>query len=176
MSTLMLPGRQAVPFWRAAAACALALVLGACGTLGGSGPRPPAAGAHPADAGVMTTERRWLQQWFADTPVVITQRDDGPVSVTVPRQFCFDAGRTSVKPALAAVLDKVAESLRRTPSARVALLAAPGDTPDPSPLALQRATRLRAHLQMRGARHDQLGEGTATTSAAVLLRLELAAR
>ena len=79
-----------------------------------------------------------MQSWFQGTPVLIGQRDDDAVSVDVPREFCFDPGRSSVKPALAAVLNKVAESLLRMPMVRLQLLAAPEH---PVTLAVSRKDR-----------------------------------
>ena len=113
----------------------------------------------------------------------ITQRSDGAVTVEVPVAFCFDVGRSSVKPALAAVLDKVAESMRRVPTLRLPLLAAPegatgasvaSGTSGSAPLALQRAQQMQKHLQNRGVAAARLGPPTASTEAAVQLRLEAA--
>jgi outer membrane protein OmpA-like peptidoglycan-associated protein len=101
----------------------LVVVLAVCGcsSVGQPAPAaPPAPAAAPADQraavpAALAVERQWLQSWFQGTPVLIGQGDDGALSVDVPREFCFDPGRSSVKPALAAVLNKVAESLRRVP-------------------------------------------------------------
>jgi len=93
----------------------------------------------------------------------------------VPREFCFDAGRSQVKPPLAVVLDKVAQSLRRS-GARLPHVAAPGDTPSASPLALQRAAQVRKHLLARGVPAARLGAPAATTVAAVQVRMEPAPR
>jgi outer membrane protein OmpA-like peptidoglycan-associated protein len=134
-----------------------------------SAPPPPAAAPAPP----LAVERAWLQSWFDGTPVAIEQVADGDVSVAVPREFCFDAGRSKVKPPLAAVLDKVAQSLRRS-GARLPLVAAPGDTPVASPLALQRATQVRKHLLARGVPAARLGTPVATTVAAVQVRMALA--
>ena len=125
----------------------------------------------------LSTERQWLQQWFKDTPVQIVQQGDA-VSLDVPREFAFDAARSQVKPPLAAVLDKLAQSLRRVPQARLELVAAPGDGSGggsaASPLAMQRATQVRKHLLSRGVPEAQLGSPSVTTVAAVQLRMELA--
>ena len=75
---------------------------------------PSTAAPAAAPAPPLAVERAWLQSWFDGTPVAIEQVADGDVSVAVPREFCFDAGRSKVKPPLAAVLDKVAQSLRRS--------------------------------------------------------------
>lgn len=125
----------------------------------------------------LVVERQWLQSWFTGTPVRIVQQGSGPVAIEVPQAFCFDGGRSSVKPPLAAVLDKLALSLRRTPTARLQLLAAPGDGPAATAeLALQRAAQMRSHLLSRGVHAGQLGPPTATKVAAAQLRMELTAR
>ena len=169
----------------------LTLAVGACTSAGPRGPPESAAApAPPATADARTgvsaalgVERQWLQSWFKDTPVRITQRSDGAVTVEVPVAFCFDVGRSSVKPALAAVLDKVAESMRRVPTLRLPLLAAPegatgasvaSGTSGSAPLALQRAQQMQKHLQNRGVAAARLGPPTASTEAAVQLRLEAA--
>ena len=130
-------------------------------------PGTPARGRHP-----LAVERDWLRSWFEGTPVAIAQRDDGPLSVDVPLAFSFAPRRSTVKPALAAVLDKLAESLRRT-RAVLPGLAAPADPDGPPALALQRAGALRAHLLSRGVAVAQLGAPAATQVAAVQLRMEL---
>lgn len=179
------PARLARPSWRVAAA---ALMLAGCAvTPSGTGPAstaptPPAApAADPAadpDAGRPTAlmiERQWLQSWFKGTPVRISQRGEGPLDVAVPVEFSFDAGRSPVRPALAAVLDKLAESLRRVPSARLVLLAAPADAKQDArqaaTLAAQRGARIRAHLLSRGVPSGQLGAPTASSAPAVQLRV-----
>ncbi len=133
--------------------------------------------APAAPPATLATERQWLQSWFAGTPVQISQRGDGPLAVSVPREFCFDAGRSTIKPALAAVLDKVAESLRRVPQARVQQLAAPADAGAAAgaALAVQRAAQLRARLLSRGVQVAQLTEPTAAADAAVLIQVALKA-
>lgn len=137
---------------------------------------PPASGPAPnartAAAEALAIEQRWLQDWFRGTPVRISQRNDGTLAVDVPREFCFDTGRSQVKPALGAVLDKVAESLRRRPGTRLTLLSAPGDTGAAAPaLALQRATGVQRHLRDRGVALARLGEPVAEGSTAVQLRI-----
>ncbi|MBG6078833.1 outer membrane protein OmpA-like peptidoglycan-associated protein [Rubrivivax gelatinosus] len=116
-------------------------------------------------------ERQWLQSWFDGTPVVIAQQGSGPVAVNVPLEFSFDAGKRGVKPPLAAVLDKLAESLRRQPQMTLAL-AAPGDAGGDETLAAQRAAALRSYLLGRGASSAQLGTPQAAAGRAVRLQLE----
>ena len=102
----------------------------------------------------------------------ITQRGDGAITVDVPLEFSFDSGRSAIKPALAAVLDKVAESMRRVPAMRLPMLAAPEGAMGGAPLATQRALQVHKHLLNRGVAAARLGPPTSTTAAAVQLRLE----
>ncbi len=126
-------------------------------------------------AAALAVERKWLASWFEKTPVVIGQRSDGAVTIDVPRAFCFEPGRSAIKPALAAVLDKVAESMRRVPGAQLPLLAAPDDAMGSAKPALQRSTEIRDHLRGRGVAATRLGKPSVTTAAAVQLRIEAAA-
>ena len=155
-------------------ALVLAALLAGCAGVAPPAPSPPpptTPAQRTAAAEALAVERQWLGSWFRDTPVKISQRGDGAVSVEVPREFSFDAGKASVKPALAAVLDKVAESLRRAPQAQVALLAAPDDGAVTTPLALQRAERVRAHLRSKGVADARLGKPAPAAAGTVHLRL-----
>jgi len=154
---------------------AAAALAGCAGVTTAPSPPPPTTPAQrTAAAEALQVERQWLGQWFRDTPVKIAQRGDGAVSVEVPREFSFDAGKASVKPALAAVLDKVAESLRRVPQAQVALVAAPDDAEVATALATQRAERIRDHLRSRGIAASRLGRPSPAATASVQLRLTAA--
>lgn len=140
-------------------------------------PATPTPSARTAGAELLAIEQRWLQEWFRGTPVRIAQRSDGSLAVDVPREFCFDVGRSQVKPALGAVLDKVAESLRRRPGTRLTLLSAPGDpagsgsSAATATLALQRAAGVQRHLRDRGIALARLGEPVADGNASVQLRI-----
>lgn len=140
---------------------------------------PPAVPPTPAEqrtaaASTLAVERQWLAAWFKGTPVVIAQRPSGAVVVDVPREWCFDPGKDAVKPALAAVLDKVAQSMRRTAIAELHLVAAPGDTAAGNALALRRAARVHEYLRSRGVAEARLAKPTATTVNAVQLRMDAA--
>lgn len=161
------------------AAWLLILVLHGCSSTPSPAPPASAAPAVPPAAPAprpssLAVERQWLQSWFEGTPVRIAQRSEAAFTVDVPRDYCFDAGRSIVKPPLAAVLDKLAQSLRRKPAARVELLAAPGDAAAVSPLAQQRADSVRKYLIARGVSSEQLGPPTGTAVPAVQLRVGLA--
>ena len=120
----------------------------------------------------LTVERQWLQSWFQGTPVVIAQRVDGGLDIDVPVDFCFEHGRSKVMPALGAVLDKLAESLRRAPRVRVVPLAAPGDGDGASTLATQRADQIAGGLRARGVSAARLAKPTAASLPEARLRLQ----
>jgi len=134
---------------------------------------PTAAQQRTAAASTLAVERQWLASWFKGTPVVVAQRPDGAVVVDVPREFCFDPGRDTVKPALAAVLDKVTQSLRRTPTAELHLIAAPNDASGSAALGVQRATRVYDYLRAHGIPAGRLAKPSAASGAAVQLRMEV---
>lgn len=135
---------------------------------------PPTAQQRSSAAAALGVERSWLAAWFRGTPVQIAQRGDGAVTVEVPRDFCFEPGDSRVKPALAAVLGKVADSMRRLPAARLTLLAAPADPGAAATLALQRAAKVREYLLARGVAAARLGPPAAAGASAVQLRMEAA--
>ena len=171
MPRLQFPRPGALP----CCALAVALQLAACTLV--KPPQAPASApaAQPAAAAssALRTEQRWLQSWFEGTPVKISMDGDDVLAVEVPREFCFDAGRSQIKPALAAVLDKVAQSLRRNPSSRVGLLAGPSDAAGAAPtLATARASAVHLHLRNRGVAGSRLGTPVAGAPAGVQLRIE----
>ncbi len=134
---------------------------------------PSQAAQRSAAASTLAVERQWLASWFKGTPVVIAQRSNGAVIIEVPREFCFEPGQEIVKPALAAVLDKVARSMRRTAIAELHLIAAPGDPGgNAGDLGLRRATRVYEFLRARGLPQGRLAKPTATSGSAVQLHIE----
>lgn len=164
-------------------ACRLVLSLALVGCASVDAPAPPvdpvapvprsAADQRATTPAALTIERRWLQSWFEGTPVVIRQGRDAAVSLEIPREFCFDTGRSGVKPGLAVVLDKVAESLRRVPAAHLAVIATPADGEVANArLSAQRAAQVQQHLLARGVPAARLGAPTGALAPAVLLRIE----
>ena len=151
--------------------------LGAC-----SSTPPPARPQAPAPAPTpdqraavpahLAVERQWLSSWFKGTPVRIRQVDDGAIAIDVPREFCFEPGKTAVKPALGAVLDKMTQSLNRVPLASVTLIAAPADASAAPALALQRAAQVQQHLRTAGVRAERLGKPSVASAPAVQLRID----
>jgi outer membrane protein OmpA-like peptidoglycan-associated protein len=81
-------------------------------------PRAPAPGTPSATP--LATEQRFLEDWFRGTPVVIAAQPPVTLQLDVPLANSFDAGKADIKPALNAVLDRVAQSLLRQNAARAA--------------------------------------------------------
>ncbi len=136
-----------------------------------SGQHPESAQAAPADA--LAVEQQWLLSFFSGTPVDIQRTDDGALVVTVPAEFCFYAKATIIKPPLAAVLNKVALSLRRLPLARVTLIAAPPDPGSSSNgLAGQRAKAIAKRFRSFGILAERLVAGSAAADANVRLAIQ----
>jgi len=100
---------------------------------------PPRPGQPPPK--VLAGEVTWMKQLFEGTPVAIVAEDDGAMRVDVPLNFSFDDKATAPKPPLRAVMDKVAQTLARQPSAKVHV-----GTPGPS----GRASAMRSYLMSRG--------------------------
>jgi outer membrane protein OmpA-like peptidoglycan-associated protein len=171
-----------------APAAMLGLVFAVLALAGCAGVAPPPPSAPPASApatpanqraaapAALGVETQWLQSWFKGTPVLIEQNGNGAITVEVPLDFCFKPGRASVQPALNAVLDKVAESLRRVPASALVLVAAPGDggSGRDVTLALERAAAMRERLRSRGVPSSRLAQPSAAAAGAVQLRIDAA--
>ena len=101
--------------------------------------QPPRPGQPPPN--VLAAEVTWMKQLFEGTPVAIAGEDDGSMRVDVPLTFSFDDKSNAPKPPLRAVMDKVAQTLARQPSAKVHV-----GTPGPA----ARTTAMRNYLIGRG--------------------------
>jgi outer membrane protein OmpA-like peptidoglycan-associated protein len=158
----------------AALCCALlGTLLAGCGSLPSAPRTADSPGAPPAaERPSWVVEQRWLHQWFRGTPVKIHSQREELLTVEVPLDFCFDDGRANVKPPLAAVLDRLAASLRREDSARVHVAAA-SDPRGSKALALRRATAVRSYLVARGVQPYRFTAVQAADRPLVELRLEL---
>jgi len=130
----------------------LALVLLAgCATrapVGAPSPSVAPGAAHPPQP-TLGAEQQRLAALFDGTPVVFAMQPDGSLRVEVPLRFSFDPGSFTVKPPLAAVLDRIATSQRRG-SSRL-LVVAPGDKRGKGlTLGSDRAGSTRDYLVGRG--------------------------
>lgn len=117
-------------------------------------PTSPAASTAPASTPVpprpaLAAEQKRLAELFKGTPVVFSMQADGSLRVEVPLSFCFDRGSFVVKPALAAVLDRLARS-QRGDTTKLKVSAA-GDTATSNPNLLRdRAASARDYMVARG--------------------------
>lgn len=174
----------------------LALWLGACATSGGPasaglpapapgvppstgtpGTAPGTGGARPAPIPATTplaTEQRFLQEWFRGTPVVISTQPPLLLQVSVPLANSFDAGRSDIKPALNAVLERVAESMRRHPGARLTINAPP-DGNGAAALAQARSAKVRDSLGGKGINATRVTTAEQPQSGPLLLQLAMPA-
>ena len=133
---------------------------------------PPGSRPLPPPVSPLVSEQHWLEEWFRGTPVLISLADVNTLAVDVPLANSFDTGKTVVKPALAAVLDRIATSLRRQPGMRMSIAAPPDAAANNMTLASARAQQVRNHLVAHGVPATRMsGVGTARAGAAVQLRL-----
>jgi outer membrane protein OmpA-like peptidoglycan-associated protein len=137
-------------------------------------PRAPTPGTPAATP--LATEQRFLEDWFRGTPVVIAAQPPVTLQLDVPLANSFDAGKSDIKPALNAVLDRVAQSLLRQNAARIHVNA-PADASGSAALAQSRAQRVREALGSKGVAATRVAvtEATPRAGGPVQLRLTLPA-
>lgn len=98
----------------------------------------------------VASEQRRLRDELRDAPVVVIETTpEGRLRVAVPLRYCFETGRSAVKPPLAAVLDRMTPGLK--PGGFDVRVAAPADGRGGSALLAQdRAASVRDYLVARG--------------------------
>ena len=110
---------------------------------------PSAPGASTPARPTLASEQRRLASLFEGTPVQFTMQSDGSLRVTVPLRHSFDPGRFAVKPALGAVLERIAAS-QRNEASRV-IVAGPADPNSRNTrLSAERAAAARDYMVGRG--------------------------
>ena len=130
---------------RVASLLLLLLWLAGCTSLPGG----PASTGGPAEPPPTVSDEQWrLRRELAGTPVDVDLDSDGRLLVSVPLRYCFDAGRSAVKPPLAAVLEKLAGGLKRQNT--TLRVRAPGDPRGSRFLATDRAASVRDYLVALG--------------------------
>lgn len=136
-------------------------------------PQPPVTGAEPAPpvlppSAPLAAEARWLNDLFAGTPVRVTGERDGSVRLQVPMKYAFEgaaaAAASAPKPPLQAVLDRLSQSLKRQPSARLQAAA-------PGPASAERLAAIRSHLAGKGVANWRVAQAGTPADGQVLLRL-----
>jgi outer membrane protein OmpA-like peptidoglycan-associated protein len=138
-------------------------------------PRAPTPGTPAATP--LATEQRFLEDWFRNTPVVIAAQPPMTLQLDVPLANSFDAGKSDIKPALNAVLDRVAQSLLRQNAARIHVNAPADASGGNGALAQSRAQRVREALGSKGiaATRVAVTEAAPRAGGSVQLRLTIPA-
>jgi hypothetical protein len=132
-------------------------------------PGAPAIPGLPVDA-PLAPEARWLSNLFAGTPVQVVGEADGSVLIQVPLKYAFDPGTPTTVPSatpkapLQAVLDKVSQSLKRRPAARLQAVS-------PGPSAAERMAAMRSALVAKGVPTWRVAQASPAGDDHVLLRL-----
>lgn len=132
-------------------------LAGPAGTAGRSGPGSGAdagrsSGSADDAGGDFASLRQRLLRDFRGTPVQIdTGQTDaaGFLRVAVPQPHGFEAGRVAVRPALAAVLDRLVEPLQQQPRWTIRI-AGPVDAKGSGWIGPDRANAVRDYLVMKG--------------------------
>ncbi|HJV69675.1 hypothetical protein [Ideonella sp.] len=162
LAGLLLAGLQACQTARTPAA------PGAPSAPGAEPSAPPAKPTMPPDA-PLAAEARWLGELFEGTPVKVSGERDGSVQLIVPMQYAFDASAATAaapKPPLQAVLDKLSQSLKRQPTAKLQA------SPPAGAASAERLAAIRTHLAARGVPAWRLAAaGPAPDAQQLLLRL-----
>lgn len=98
----------------------------------------------------LEAQRKHLVDALRGTPVTVESTADHRLRVEVPLKFCFDAGRSVVKPPLAAVLKEIATGLKPHAQAEVRIAAPSDGAKGSAQLAQERAASTRDYLVSRG--------------------------
>ena len=136
----------------------LTALLAGCATAPSTTPSAPGgpvtATALPRAANglspALEAQRLRMADAVAGTPVVVAATANQQLRVEVPLKFAFDAGRVTVKPPLAAVLDQLATGYKPQVLLTELRINAPTDDKGAAGLATQRAQSVRDHLVSRG--------------------------
>ncbi len=191
----MMPMSFSSALWRTPFCIVTVLLISACasspsspsGVLGApassGSPTDPNAAQRPSapttpPANPLATEQRFLEDWFRGTPVVIAALPPVTLQLDVPLANSFDTGKADIKPALNAVLNRVAQSLLRQNAARINVNApadASGNAALAPALAQSRAQRVRDALGLKGiaATRVVLAESAPRAGGPLQLRLTI---
>jgi outer membrane protein OmpA-like peptidoglycan-associated protein len=151
-----------------------AVLLAGCASRPASAPAPsapvpsatapaPAAASAPVHV-TLASEQKRLAALFRDTPAVFVMQPDGSLRSAVPLRYCFERGSSVVKPALAAVVDRLAKSqLQEASRFRVAAPPDPGTKGDAkeAPLLRDRVAAVRDRLVSQGIAASRITLGGA---------------
>ncbi len=143
-------------------------VLGAA-TAGGNKGKSAATGAA-IGAGVgaiggyiwskrMEEQKAKMEQATQGTGIDVVRTPDNQIKVQIPSDAGFDVGRAAVKPQLAGVLDKFAQSMRDHAATQIRIIGhtdSTGGDAINNPLSFERAASTRDYLVARGVAANRI--------------------
>lgn len=101
----------------------------------------------------MEQQKQAMQQATQGTGVQVTQTADNQLKLNVPSDVSFDTNSAQIKPNLAPVLDRFAQTLNANPGSTVRIIGHTDNTGTDSindPLSVNRAASVRQYLAARG--------------------------
>lgn len=101
----------------------------------------------------MQEQKAAMEQATQGTGIGVTQTADNQLKLDIPSDLSFDSGRSDIKPALHAVLDRFATTLNQNPVTTVRIVGHTdnvGSDAINNPLSVNRAAATRDYLVSRG--------------------------
>lgn len=101
----------------------------------------------------MDKQKRDMEQATKGTGVQVTQTADHQLKLEIPSDISFDVGRADIKPNLAPVLDRFAQTLNENKGTKVRIVGHTDSTGSDAindPLSVNRASSTRNYLASRG--------------------------
>ena len=101
----------------------------------------------------MDKQKRDMEQATKGTGVQVTQTPDNQLKLEIPSDISFDVGRADIKPNLAPILDRFAQTLNENKAAKVRIIGHTDSTGSDAindPLSVNRASSTRSYLASRG--------------------------
>ncbi len=135
----------------------------------------------------MEDQKRAMEQATQGTGVDVTQTADNQLKLNVPSDVSFDTGRADIKPNLAPVLDRFAQTLNANPGTTVRIIGHTDSTGTDAindPLSINRAASTRQYLAARGVdpariaidgrgSHEPIADNNTTAGRAANRRVEI---
>jgi outer membrane protein OmpA-like peptidoglycan-associated protein len=107
----------------------------------------------------MQKQKAEMEAATAGTGIAVTQTADNQLKLEVPSDVSFDTGRADIKPNLAPVLDRFAQTLNANPVTTIRVIGhtdSRGSDAINNPLSINRAASVRDYLSARGVRASRV--------------------
>lgn len=135
----------------------------------------------------MEQQKQAMQQATQGTGVEVTQTADNQLKLNVPSDVSFDTNSAQIKPNLAPVLDRFAQTLNANPGTTVRIIGHTDNTGTDAinnPLSVNRAASVRQYLAARGVdparvaidgrgSHEPIADNSTTQGRAMNRRVEI---